>query len=135
MLEKLKKNKKALIAIVILLLVMLGIVIGVLVSKDSKKTTDGSENSNINIETENGVNDNNSTSEEIYNGDGLEVQEEDNGTVENRTDLSGTWGEGEKITGNNNQESNDDNTKEEEPEEEEPEDELLVDDKDWGRIF
>lgn len=141
---KIVKDKKVLIAVIILLLLVIGIVIGILVKQDSDESVKKEPENDVEIE---------------YNAPSLEVDEDD-GTNEDSVDVPGTWddttsdsdatGSDDKAdsnttdnTGNkddngatdnpddNTDDSNDDNKDDDDS----PDEDIIIDDKDWGKIF
>ena len=154
MLEKLKKNKTLLSILTLLVFVIIGVIAGLCIYISRKDDSEVSKKNEIKIESGSNETDNTdkedkndkadktdtgSDSDELYNGDGLEVQKKDDGTVEDRTDVSDIWGgDGDSADSNSQGSSNnseEEKPKEEKPEEEQPDEDVLVDDKDWGRIF
>ena len=158
MLEKLKKNKTLLSILTLLVFVIIGVIAGLCIHSNKKDESEVSKKNEIKIESGSNETDNpdkedkngkadktdtDSDSDELYNGDGLEVQKKDDGTVEDRTDVYDIWG-GDGDSVDSNSQGSSDNSEEEKPEkekpqeekqEEKPEEDILVDDKDWGRIF
>lgn len=139
MTKRLLKNKKVLIIVLAIALVIFGIVVAMLFSKDSRKADE--KKPNVGIEQ--------NADDEEYAGEGLQIQEEDDGMSEDRSDASGSW---EDDTSNDNSDSqsgnesesgekveeeaddgNEDNSNH--GEEENPNEDTLIDDKVWGDIF
>lgn len=103
--KKLLENKKLLILCVVVVLVVVGILIAALTGKDSGK--DGKPG--INIETGKDKNDDGSKddADEVYNGDGLEVEDTLDESVYT-IDGSGDWdGNSENDDKSNNSSSDD----------------------------
>ena len=139
MINRLFKNKKVLLIVLVIALVIVGIVVAMLFSKDSKKTDGKKPNAGIEQNAD----------DEEYNGEGLQIQEDDDGVTEDRSDASGSW---EDDTSNDNSDSqsgnesesgdkveeetddgNEDNSNH--GEEENSDEDTLIDDKIWGDIF
>lgn len=135
MLNRLLSNKKFVAAIIVVLLIVVGIVIVVLVQPASRKN--GKQDSDI--KTESGQSEDDAESDEKTDGEGLQIKDEIDGTVDS-VDASGSWdepkndttqNEGNQNSGNGNQNENNNNNNAEEGSDEE----ILVDDKEWGEIY
>lgn len=126
MLKNLIKNKNLLIVLSLTVL----IVIVILVIVFAKDDTDNKGNSGTQQEQEQENVDDNMGFEEVEQGGGLEVKEEDDDSVNHRTDVSGLWGDSAE-----NETSKDTTTEKENNENNTTDGEVLVDDKDWGRIY
>ena len=130
MIKKLLHSKKIITSIVLVILLIAAIVVGVIMIRDSREKEKH--------EAGHGVEDNVSEDDEVYDGNGLEIQEEIDETIDS-VDASGTWDEttqsddSQQDDKKENTDSNDD-TPEDDEQEEKPEEDVLVDDKEWGEI-
>lgn len=105
------------------MLVIIGVVIGVLVSDTPDKSEKPQKNQE-NIEVDDNKND-----------DGNLHIKEDDGTVDNRTDASGSWEETKEDNTDNSNSDNSHKGTSQEDEEDDSEEDVLIDDKEWGRIY
>ena len=130
MIKKLLRSKKIITSIVLVILLIVAIVVGVIMIRDSREKEK--------LEAGHGVEDNVSEDDEVYDGNGLEIQEEIDETIDS-VDASGTWDEttqsddSQQDDKKENTDTNDD-TPEDDEQEEKPEEDVLVDDKEWGEI-
>lgn len=132
MLKKLLANKKLLAVIVI----VVGIVIAVVINQDSKETG----KSGVSIETgkdKGEAQENDDKQDEPYNGTGLEIMDEIDGTVDS-VDGSGDWDgtsddSNKKEQDNKTNDTQSDDTKKEDSNDDDDElnDDIIVDDKVW----
>lgn len=130
MIKKLFHSKKIIALIVLVILLVVAIVIGVIMTRDSGEKEK--------LEAGHGVEDNVSEDDEVYDGNGLEIKEEIDETIDS-VDGSGTWDEttppsdGEQDD-KTEQTGTSDDSPEDDKQEEKPEEDVLVDDKEWGEI-
>ena len=130
MIKKLFHSKKIIALIVLVILLVVAIVIGVIMTRDSGEKEK--------LEAGHGVEDNVSEDDEVYDGNGLEIKEEIDETIDS-VDASGTWDEttqsSDSQQGDKTENTDtDDDTPEDDEQEEKPEEDVLVDDKEWGEI-
>ena len=127
MLEKLKKNRIVVIIAVILLLIILGVVIWIVGGNDGKEPG----KSGINIETEKDKNDD--VKEEVPDGEGLQVLEDDKTTTEESIDGAGSWeGTTDNKTEKDNEAGKNDNADSDHKSEGDIKgNDILEDDKSW----
>lgn len=127
MLKNLLENKKLLTVIVALIIIIAGIVIAVVISQDIGNTG----MSGVDIELENNedvAQDNDDEQDEPYNGNGLEIKDENDGTVDS-VDASGDWDGASDESSNEKQDNKTNNSK---PDNTQSDDDIIVDDKVWG---
>ena len=130
MIKKLLHSKKIIASIVLVILFIIAIVVGVIMTRDSGEKEK--------FEAGQKVEDSVSEDDEVYDGNGLEIQEEIDETIDS-VDASGTWDEttpssdSQQDDKKENTDTND-NTPEDGEQEEKPEEDVLVDDKEWGEI-
>ena len=127
MLKKLLASKKILAVIVALVVIIADIVIAVVISQDAGNTG----MSGVDIELENNedvAKDNANEQDEPYNGDGLEIEDEHDGTVDS-VDASGDWDGASDVNSNNKQDNETDNSNSDDTQ---SDDDIIVDDKVWG---
>lgn len=120
MLKKLLAKKT--IIIIVICLVLLGIMVAKIFDGNSKE----SENTNGGINTE--IIQDDVTDSDVVDNTELEVVEEDEGTVDDSVNVSGSW---EETNNNDNDKKEETTQTEKKPKEEED----LVDEKTWGEIF
>lgn len=117
MLKKIVKDKKVLIAVIILLLLVIGIVIGILVKQNSDESGKKEPEKSVEIE---------------YNAPSLEVDEDD-GTKEDSVDVPGTWDD--TSTTDDADDNTDDSIDDNQDDDASDGEDIIIDDKDWGKIF
>lgn len=139
MLDKLLTNKKVLAVMVVLIVIIVGISIAVMIGNDTKENGE----SGIRVDTEKDKEDSQENVDENdkpYNGTGLEIMDEVDGTVDS-VDGSGDWNE--TSDDQREQDNKADNTQSDDAIQDESNDEenienensdknILVDDKVWG---
>ena len=82
MVKRFIEEKKIIFIVIIVLFIIVSIAMGVAMSNPKGNVKEEEQKSNSN-----------QVGDEAYNGTGLIENKEDDGTVENRTDASGTWEE------------------------------------------
>lgn len=121
MLNKLLANKKLFALIVAMIVIILGIAVIVGLKQGSGE----SGKSGVNIEKEN-EKDDGSKEEDVYDGNGLELKDEIDETVDS-VDVSGDW---DKPSDDSNKKEQSDKT--DKTDKEESDEDILIDDKVWG---
>jgi hypothetical protein len=141
MLKKLLEKKTLLTVVGVVIVILAAVIVGIVMNRDSNDTG----KSGVSIGTEKDTNDTkeNMDEENVYNGEGLEVMDEVDETVD-EVDGSGSWDDTSKSTPKKEQdnatddkeidETEQDNSSNKENVDDVSDEEILVDDKIWGDI-
>lgn len=141
MLKKLLAKKTLLTVVIVVIVILVVVIVGIVVNQDSEDTG----KSGVSIGTEKDTNDikENTDEEHVYNGEGLEVMDEVDETIDN-VDGSGSWDDTSKSTPKKEQDNatddkeiddaEKDNSSNKENVDDVSDEEILVDDKIWGDI-
>jgi hypothetical protein len=130
MLKNLFANRKIFVLIIAVILLILGIVVVVALKQDLKEAG----NSGVSSETDKDV-DGAQEKDEPYNGEGLEIMEEEDetvGSVDVPNDWDGTSGDSNDKTQSNEVDKEDADDKGDSDDEEQSDEDILIDDKVWG---